>query len=543
MSLAFSSNQLAFAQSTEGSPLFPTGPLPTDLTPIRLPEEREVFTPGPTFYLYNKLPPKLWFNVSVEANQRLDTNVFLKQTAYKTDYVYRTLPNITLGYTLFKGTSIYCNYFVIKDIYARTPVLTPPTTQSLSLGFRKTITIGEKSTLQLDFQSRELWQSRGLRQADLIPGVLFNRVLTPRLIAYSNIQLQMRGADYFVAPTRELDPFYTIGFLYSRGNWVFSAVDTFITNYRHPMFTFSVPLHGNEAMIADFEVAHPVTKKVPSLVAFLRAEPVWNWNSGGTPGISGFDFRLYSGLRMSLNKTAHNTSVETLRKQLLEMQSEPKGTAAPSAAPTDSSQTPSGQTPSGQTPSGQTPSGQTPSGQTPSGQTPSGQTPSGQTPSGQTPSGQTPSGQTPSGQTPSGQTPSGTAPSSSTGSSSDQSDAPSNNSSIPSKQTFPEISKGLSLPAGSVQTAILSLPTKTPLPQMAPVAISLSSRERHSQQVSPMVIAALPMKAELRQLKPVLNETVAFNDAREQHQAWVCLDSSNEQNSTWNCLDSSAATP
>lgn len=307
----------------QNAPAFPPGPLPTDVTPIRLREEREIFKPGPTFYLFNKLPPRLWFNFNMETNQRLETNVRLTKRDPETDYVFRAFPTATVGYSLFKGISVYCNYFAIKDVYANMPKLSDPTTQSLALGFRKEIAVGEKSTLQFDFQARELWQSVNLHQADLIPGVLYNRTITSKLIAYSNLQLQMRGADYFVAPTRELDPFYTVGFLYSRGQWLFSAVDTFITNYRSPPFSGSVPKHGNEAMIADFEVAHPISKKLPSLVAFVRAEPVWNWNSGGTPGISGFDFRLYSGFRMSINKSSYKGTVDRLRKQLMQMQSTP----------------------------------------------------------------------------------------------------------------------------------------------------------------------------------------------------------------------------
>jgi hypothetical protein len=45
-------------------------------------------------------------------------------------------------------------------------------------------------------------------------------------------------------------------------------------------------------MIADFEVNHPLTKKFPALLAFMRAEPIWNWDSDKYPGLSGFNFRF-----------------------------------------------------------------------------------------------------------------------------------------------------------------------------------------------------------------------------------------------------------
>lgn len=76
-------------------------------------------------------------------------------------------------------------------------------------------------------------------------------------------------------------------------------------------------------MISDIEVVRPVLKKMPSLQAFIRAEPVWNWYSDKQPGLSGFDFRLYGGLRVVANKPSYYTGMENLRQQILESEKEP----------------------------------------------------------------------------------------------------------------------------------------------------------------------------------------------------------------------------
>jgi len=337
------SGSAAFGQAAPAT--VPPGPLPTDITPIRIQQTKELFQPGPSLYLFQKLPSRLWFNMNTEINQRYETNVFLTQHGHSGAYVFRAFPNITLGWTLFGNTSIYANYFVIKDVYTGTQHhrLTAPTTQSLGWGFRNVHQFDRKTSLQTDFFVRELWQQAGLRQADMIPGALITRVLNPHSIIFLNLQLQLRGHTMMI-PNREIDPFYTVGFVYQKGPWQFAATDTFVTNFRNPPFTGSVPQHGNVAMIADFEINRLITRKIPNLVAFLRAEPIWNWHSGGTPSISGFDFRLYSGIRLTMVKPSYASTMNQLRNELIKNTgANPNAPATPSTAP---SSTPSG-TPGG----------------------------------------------------------------------------------------------------------------------------------------------------------------------------------------------------
>ena len=69
-------------------------------------------------------------------------------------------------------------------------------------------------------------------------------------------------------------------------------------------------------MIADIEVARPVLKKYPGLQAFVRAEPVFNWRGAKRPGLSGFDFRLYGGLRLAISKPSYIGTINKLKKQI-----------------------------------------------------------------------------------------------------------------------------------------------------------------------------------------------------------------------------------
>ena len=306
-------NSPQIAQVPRGDAVNPTI-IPTDVTPIGIGRERELQRPGMSFYLFQKLPPKLWFNATTEVTQRLETNVLFTQSNPRPDYVFRVQPNITLGYKVLPRTSVYANYFLIKDVFADNGRLTYPTFQSVSGGLLHDIPIKSRSNLQLQWQFRELWQSAGIRQADMIPGLTFTHAFTPRLIGFANLQLQLRSRDLFITGgLREIDPFYTLGLLYRIKRWNFVATNTFVSNYRNQN---AIIPQNNMVMISDFEVSHPVSKKIPSLVAFVRAEPIFNWASRGVPGLSGFDFRLFSGLRWNVSKNAYDTELSKLRKYL-----------------------------------------------------------------------------------------------------------------------------------------------------------------------------------------------------------------------------------
>jgi hypothetical protein len=313
--------------------------IPTDTTPFTVAPERNGFSPGYKFRIFQALPEKFWFNSTTEVSQRLETNVFQTYSNPRSDYVFRVMPNITVGYNIFKNISVYSNYFLIKDTYADHTILSKPVTQSLSFGLRYTKQLGRKTSFQGDFQVRELWQAKFLQQFDYLPGITLTRVLTPNNIVYGSLLLQMRGAYPFLPPNRELDPFYTVGYVYRHGYWTFVANDTLVNNWRNPPFKTSIPRQGNASMIADLEINHPILKRFPSLLAFVRAEPIYNWSSHKTAGLSGFDFRLYGGLRLTISKPSYSDAINTLKQQIIQSEETPsenqnqEAPAAPESAP------------------------------------------------------------------------------------------------------------------------------------------------------------------------------------------------------------------
>lgn len=328
---------LAQAPSLDSGRFAPVNPtvLPTDINPQLFSSERSMVNRNLQFAILKRLPSRMWFNMVTEASQRLETNVFFTNSRPRQDYVFRILPNVSLGYNIFSKTAVYCNWFLIKDVFAAHWQLSKPVTQSLSLGFRQDIPIFKRTNIQFDFQARELWQAPHLQQADLLPAINLTQIVRPNLVLFGSSLLQLRSHYYFQGAKREIDPFWSWGFLYRRGMWNFTATSTYVANFRNQN---AIPPINNQSMICDFELSRPVSKKVPSVVTFIRAEPVWNWGAPGNPaGLSGFDFRLFSGIRVAMNKPAYNSTVEFLRKQILEQEE----SVPPESKPKQTSEQPS----------------------------------------------------------------------------------------------------------------------------------------------------------------------------------------------------------
>ncbi len=297
--------------------------LPTDVNPPPANLEKNLVAPPWRFRLFQKIPARLWFNATTEEDQRLETNVYQTHGHFRADYVFRTLPNVTVGYNVLPHGSIYCNYFVIKDLFARNnPQLGPPTTQSVSLGLRHDWDLSPRDNLQFDIQARELWIQSHIRQADLLPALNLSHVISPSCVSFFGALIQLRSNYYFQGSTREIDPFYSGGFAYRKGDWVFVASDTLDTNFRRQNALIPV---GSCTMVADFELFRPVNYKlIPGLVFFMRLEPIWNWSCHKIPGQSGTDIRMYSGFRMSMTKPAYHQTMDTLRKQIMEAEEDPQ---------------------------------------------------------------------------------------------------------------------------------------------------------------------------------------------------------------------------
>lgn len=336
--------------------------LPTDITGPAI-NQPMTFGSGIRIKALQYLPAKLFINTSVETSLRYESNpfqapnkrVFLRKfvipgqfqqlnseqqqqitrtvnTANQNNAVLRVLPNITAGWALTPKSRVYGNYFLIRDSLSRSTSLNT-TVQSVSYGAQHDFRIAPRALLLADMQFRELFQTNQQPQFDFLPSMTLSYYARPSMILYVNTLLQIRGKKYFQAPTKELDPFYTVGMTYLRNGWQFSAITTFLQNFREPYGRNAIIRQDNYSIISDFEIARSLFKKSPGIQAFVRAEPIWNMHSKNTIGLAGFDMRLFGGFRVTLAKAALTTAMDQIREDLEEEPApSPKTPAKPSAS-------------------------------------------------------------------------------------------------------------------------------------------------------------------------------------------------------------------
>lgn len=285
------------AQAAEGSPTSAA----VDLAPVKLPERTTAtgnFDQFKTGMLY-KLPARMFLNASVENSLRLETNVYQTSRNYRQDMIYRVLPNVNIGYALSRRTRVFGNYFFLRDTYTRNQHTLSRNIHSFSINGAHDIPLGEKTTLTLNMAGRQLLLSRGQPLSDLLPGFQLVRRVGSSAIVYAGVLGQIRFRNT-LGKFQEGDQFYSVGGMYRTPRWLFLWDNTFITNFGNQRLRQGP---NNQNMIMTLEANYKINPKLPVL-AFFRAEPIFNTGGGSSPGFAGVNVRIYGGLKLEMNKPA-----------------------------------------------------------------------------------------------------------------------------------------------------------------------------------------------------------------------------------------------
>ena len=269
--------------------------------------------PQKKVFMKRNLPPGTDF-LSLSPSEQFTLTTDLSQIG-ALDNVHRITPNGTVGWSFNPNTQVFVNAFFLRDSLCHNYPLNT-NTGAVGIGGQHSFNINDKLSLQAQYLARELWQSQQVPVLDHLPGFTLQYTPTPNVNLFANALLQVRFAHFLASYMRELDPFYTWGGTYQRGNWTFSATSTFVQNFRKPFSKALTPIN-NYSMVCDFEIDRPLLASFPGLVVFARAEPVYNWRSQGTPGLAGMDMRFYYGVRLAAAKPALNDTMELIRKRYL----------------------------------------------------------------------------------------------------------------------------------------------------------------------------------------------------------------------------------
>lgn len=279
----------------------PEPPQQFDLTPVRLPERGSAFAPMQNFKtsaLYY-LPAKMFLDVSVENSLRLETNVLQRRNRERQDAVYRVLPNVTLGYSFNRTTRLSTNFFYFRDQYFNNSRISRDIA-SIGIQGAHDFVLTPKTTLTTSFFARQLYISQSHNLLDLIPGAtVFHRVGRSGGV-YGSVLGQLRWSG-FLKDWQEGDQFYSVGALYRTPNWTLVWDNTLIDNFGRPGLRGGVAT--NHQIIMSMEAARKVSSRLP-LVAFVRAQPIFNIGQEMRQGYAGFNFRIFGGIRAEISKPA-----------------------------------------------------------------------------------------------------------------------------------------------------------------------------------------------------------------------------------------------
>jgi hypothetical protein len=274
--------------------------LPTDLTPVRLPERNNTFNGFDAFKTRGLfwLPSKFFFDFSLENSLRFELNTFQTNRHYLSDMVYRVLPNISAGYALTKKTRVSANYFFLRDQYDKRNKQLSRNIQSVGGRIDHDIKLGEKTTLTTGFMNRVLFINTSHQ-----PGIVFNDLLPSGVITrrvnggviYGSVIGQIRFRD-ILSKFQEGDQFYSLGGAWRRGRWTYLADSTLVTNFGNRHLRQGP---NNQNIIMTFEVGRKI---LPCVTAFARAQPIFNMGANHSPGYAGFNFRIFGGIRAEIGK-------------------------------------------------------------------------------------------------------------------------------------------------------------------------------------------------------------------------------------------------
>jgi hypothetical protein len=277
--------------------------VPIDLTPVRLPERTSAFTGLDSFKsqaLY-KLPGRVFFNASVENSLRFEANTFQTNRHYLSDMVYRVLPNVTLGYALDKKTRVSANYFFFRDQYTLRNNALSRNIHSIGGRIDRDVKINDKTNVTFGLMPRVLFintvNAPQVLFNDLIPSAVISRRVGQSGLIYGSVMGQVRWHG-IVSGFQEFDQFYSFGGAWRKGPWNFLVDNTLVTNFGNRRLRFGP---NNQVIITTLEAGRRIHPRLP-ITAFVRAEPIFNIGANTTPGYSGFNFRIFGGLRAEVAK-------------------------------------------------------------------------------------------------------------------------------------------------------------------------------------------------------------------------------------------------
>lgn len=269
--------------------------------------------------MFEALPERSFLSIEVEPSRRVETNPYQvsKGTALfdnSTD-AFRIQTTVTTGYAFTPRTRISAQFFLLSDeVDDFTQFSLDNTSQSVGGTLEHVLLQRQKWSLRGSATIRQVFSANGSQTGDMIPSLTWIRSLGNRGWCFLNSALVFSRSDFVIGSTERFSPLVTAGIGYQVpygaasllskvfGGTVFSLSSTYThTNDYQPAYFYP---KDYDSIIVTAEMTRPLYQNSP-LQVFFRTEPVFNFgHNTDSFGISGFNLRLFGGLRMTLAKPA-----------------------------------------------------------------------------------------------------------------------------------------------------------------------------------------------------------------------------------------------
>ena len=206
---------------------------------------------------------------------------------------------------------------MFRDTYMKYASKLDRTVHSVWIGADKDFVLNPATVLTTSVKGRQLWITKSEELSDILPSIsLVHRVGTYGAV-YSSVLGQIRFMD-MLKEYQEFDQFYSVGAVYRKPKWSLLFDTTLIDNFGRGNIRSDTnagavnPFTGapgigapnsNHLFVMTLEADRRLSSRVP-VVAFVRAQPIFNFGQDKRQGYAGFDFRLFGGVRLELVKPA-----------------------------------------------------------------------------------------------------------------------------------------------------------------------------------------------------------------------------------------------
>jgi hypothetical protein len=270
--------------------------------------------------ILDALPNQFYLYASSEVSGRMETNPYQAPHRFKEPFVentgaFRLQNNLTMGYALTPKDKVQISFFHLVNKYDNfTRFRLDGSSYSIAPSYQRTLFEKDGWQLTGNIQARQTITNTNATSGSLLPSLTLVKGFRKAGYAYLNTSVDLGRSNFAIGDIDIITPSATLGYgwqmpydspkawlkplgglnLTASGTYSFSTVST-----------AEFPSPSNfQSYFLTAEVAMPVYQNAP-VSLFCRSEAIFNTGHDRDAfGVSGVNYRLFGGLRVSANKYA-----------------------------------------------------------------------------------------------------------------------------------------------------------------------------------------------------------------------------------------------